>query len=222
MSENKDDEETLSLYDEDEKVGSTPEDPDGSKNKYLVYFLLIFTVLGGYYYYSYLEEDVSLDEYLSEDIKDIVSKEDEYEREQPVENLREESSEEKEQFVSKEKSFSVPKVESEIHSTSVDSRLSLLHPSDGSSTYYDESRSFPEFSWKGNAHTLIFSKDQNMNTVSMRIAVSKNSFRVPRLHPGLWFWQVVSNTGRSETRSFRVKESRKRNIVVQSPSLIVL
>jgi hypothetical protein len=95
--------------------------------------------------------------------------------------------------------------------------ITLTEPADGSSLNYDESQGAATFSWSGGGGWIVFSRNQSMNPVSLKVAVSGNSYSFQHPWPGKWFWKVQNKSGSTEVRSFTVASPVRRNIQISEP-----
>lgn len=95
--------------------------------------------------------------------------------------------------------------------------ITLAEPADGSSLNYDESQGAATFSWNGGGGWIVFSRNQSMNPVSLKVAVSGNSYSFQHPWPGKWFWKVQNRSGSSEVRSFNVSSPVRRNVQISEP-----
>jgi hypothetical protein len=95
--------------------------------------------------------------------------------------------------------------------------ITLTEPADGSSLNYDESQGAATFSWSGGGGWIVFSRNQSMNPVSLKVAVSGNSYSFQHPWPGKWFWKVQNKSGSTEVRSFSVASPVRRNIQISEP-----
>ena len=96
--------------------------------------------------------------------------------------------------------------------------ITLTEPADGSSLNYDESQGPATFSWSGGSGYIVFSRNQSMHPVAMKMPVSGNSFSFNHPWPGKWFWKVQNRSGSTEVRSFTVNPPTRRNIALSQPS----
>ena len=95
--------------------------------------------------------------------------------------------------------------------------ITLTEPADGSSLNYDESQGAASFSWSGGGGWIVFSRNQSMNPVSLKVAVSGNSYSFQHPWPGKWFWKVQNKSGSTEVRSFTVASPVRRNMQISEP-----
>jgi hypothetical protein len=95
--------------------------------------------------------------------------------------------------------------------------LSLMEPADGSSLSYDESQGAANFSWSGGGGWIVFSRNASMNPVSLKVAVSGNSYAFNHPWPGKWYWKVQNKSGSTEVRSFSVGSPVRRNVQISEP-----
>lgn len=95
--------------------------------------------------------------------------------------------------------------------------ISLVEPANGSSLSYDESQGAATFTWNGGGGWIVFSRNQSMNPVSLKVAVSGNSYLFNHPWPGTWYWQVQNSSGSSEVRSFSVSSPVRRNVQIAEP-----
>ena len=95
--------------------------------------------------------------------------------------------------------------------------ITLTEPADGSSLNYDESQGAASFSWSGGGGWIVFSRNQSMNPVSLKVAVSGNSYSFQHPWPGKWFLKVQNKSGSTEVRSFTVASPVRRNMQISEP-----
>lgn len=95
--------------------------------------------------------------------------------------------------------------------------LTLMEPADGSSLSYDESQGAANFSWSGGGGWIVFSRNASMNPVSLKVAVSGNSYAFNHPWPGKWYWKVQNKSGSTEVRSFSVGSPVRRNVQISEP-----
>ncbi len=95
--------------------------------------------------------------------------------------------------------------------------ITLTEPADGSSLNYDESQGAASFSWSGGGGWIVFSRNQSMNPVSLKVPVSGNSYSFQHPWPGKWFWKVQNKSGSTEVRSFNVASPVRRNVQLSEP-----
>ena len=95
----------------------------------------------------------------------------------------------------------------------------IVSPADGYSRVYDETMVPPEFTWEGSpGGWLVISQDRSMNPVSIRHRVTGNSYRLRKLLPGTWFWQVRNGAGRSGVRSVTISPPPTRVLALSEPT----
>ncbi|MFK7825429.1 MAG: hypothetical protein AB8G05_14845 [Oligoflexales bacterium] len=96
---------------------------------------------------------------------------------------------------------------------------SIVSPADGFARVYDETMVPPEFIWEGSpGGWLVVSQNSSMNPVSIRRRVSENSYRLRKLLPGTWFWQVRNGAGKSGVRSVVITDAPTRVLSLSEPT----
>jgi len=94
----------------------------------------------------------------------------------------------------------------------------LETPENGAARNYDESSSAAQFTWSGKGHGWIaFSRSPRMSPIDLKVKTKGNSYDLPRLLPGVWYWQTGNGAGKSAIRMFTVNPPTKRSIALLEP-----
>jgi len=94
---------------------------------------------------------------------------------------------------------------------------SLASPANGAERDYDESAAMPRFTWAGKASWISFSKNPKMHPAEIKAKVKSEHYEMPRLTPGVWYWQVGNSAGKSAVRTFTVHPPSKRAVALVEP-----
>jgi len=115
--------------------------------------------------------------------------------------------------------MSEPKVEKEELASIPHGIPSLLLPENEAVRDYDETSSMPVFTWSGGGKSWVaFSRNAQMSPIEMKGWTQANHYDFPRPAPGVWYWQVGNDLGKSEVRMFTVNPPVKRSIAVIAPA----
>lgn len=94
----------------------------------------------------------------------------------------------------------------------------LQSPENGASRNYDESTAASKFTWSGKGNGWIaFSRNPKMSPIELKSKTKGNSYDLPRLLPGTWYWQAGNGGGKSAIRTFTVNPPAKRAIAILEP-----
>lgn len=205
---------------------------NNSKTKYLIIGGVLLAVLGiGFYFFTASDDSAPSDEVAADtdktgddaDSDDDKATKDEKPAEKPKDTAAADAAKTAAAAAAATAAAAVPESEAKTKGDAGGGgdgggKVSLSDPSDGSSLTYDESQGPAVFSWTGGGGHIVFSRNSSMHPVTMRVAVSGNSYNFNHPWPGTWYWKVENSSGATEVRSFKVSPPPRRNIALSAPA----